>query len=151
MTAESTALTLCRLLGAWVNGAPPETGETPDFGALLETSRRHFLTAAACGALESAGLMEICPPETAKCFRDAKQAAARPEGRFSSQSSRREPAFSAASQPATTAVRLEDSSRPQALFRSSVRRRNSAANSELSASFCSRNAASARCSCRLSG
>lgn len=76
MMAKQTSETLCRLLAAWVSGAP--AGEVPpDFVALYRAADRHMLSAAACAALEETGLMSACPPETARRFRDARAGALR--------------------------------------------------------------------------
>ena len=77
MTTASTYETLCRLLAAWVHKTALEPAETPDFQALYQAADRHFLSAAACAALEQTGLMDACPPQTARRFRDARAAALR--------------------------------------------------------------------------
>ena len=74
---EKTYDALCRLVAAWVNGVSPEIEETPDFNELFLAADRHLLSAAVCAALERAGLMEVCPPEIAKRFQQAKFSAVR--------------------------------------------------------------------------
>ena len=76
MITENTYENLCRLLGAWVNGGAPAL-DAPDFDALFQAADRHLLSAAACAALEQTGLMDACPPETARRFRDAGALAVR--------------------------------------------------------------------------
>lgn len=76
MIREDTYWTLCRLLAAWIDGTA--AGEVPpDFDALFQAADRHLLSAAACAALEAAGLLADCPPETAKRFQAAKLTAIR--------------------------------------------------------------------------
>ena len=72
MTTENTALTLCRLLAAWIHHTDLDVAETLDYEALYQTAGKHLLSAAACAALEQTGLMDACPAETAKRFREEK-------------------------------------------------------------------------------
>lgn len=72
MITESTVQTICRLLAAWIHHTDLDVAETPDYEALFQTANRHLLSAAACAALEQTGLMEDCPPETARRFREAE-------------------------------------------------------------------------------
>lgn len=72
MNTENTGLILCRLLAAWIHHTALDMAEIPDYEALLQTARKHLLSAAACAALEQTGLMDACPPETAERFRQAK-------------------------------------------------------------------------------
>ncbi len=72
MIAENTGKTLCRLLAAWIHHTPWKAEETLDFETLFQVAGRHLLSAAVCAALEQTGLMEDCPPETAKRFWEAK-------------------------------------------------------------------------------
>ena len=76
MMTENIYLRLCRLLGAWANKTAAEEAP-PDFDALYEAADRHFLSAAACAALEQTSLLDACPPETARRFREAKAVAVR--------------------------------------------------------------------------
>ncbi len=77
VTTENTSRTLCRILGAWIQKTALETTEMPDFEALFREAERHFLSAAACAALESTGLMAYCSPEIGERFRASRHAAVR--------------------------------------------------------------------------